>query len=262
MSRSISIINIEDGTEISVNDEFVSACWNPVHNTVIAAGAQDIFVLDGDSLSIISRTEVSNRHYISRIEPSHNGLLIVMLDRIGTAQLFNLEAGAVFEKFQDSTGGTKWTTACFDQDDEHIVFSSNLVAFCSLSIYSIMAGPVSTLVGPSEAVAQVLFHPVWPHIYSRGVGSIRIWTPTYLNDWSRFVPRFTAVTSNQVYKEPESEFDEEEGRMEEIECDAEIEVYEKVTEFLFESDAEFGEQFMYLPLDVDGLIKERLGVCE
>jgi len=91
--------------------------------------------------------------------------------------------------------------------------------------------------------------PLFPHVYClssdpRAGTSIRVWTPTYVNTWARFVPGFDDVLASTVYRERESEFDEEEARPE-PQVSEPADVFGVDLEWIFSSD-----ELFYLPLDV------------
>lgn len=200
---------------------------------------------------------------IVHIEISHQGTLLAVIEKAGTVHVFHTEAQRVIHSFQDSSGGRKWNCACFDHEDQHIIFSSNQLATCTLMVFSLKETGfgllTSDLQGPSEAVQQIIFHPLWPHIYTRGTSGLRIWTPTYLNSWTKLVPGFDEVLANDLYQEKESEFDEEEAVDEfaPVLLSEPIDVFTIVPEFLFASDEQYPDQLLYLPLDIKQAIGQR-----
>jgi hypothetical protein len=265
VSHMLTLVNIDTGDHLAIPGEFVSACWSredildgraPI---VIAATAKDVLLINSVTLETIWRHEVTtDRKGIATIEPSHKGDRLLVIEKSGSAVLLSIDAQIVLTTFQDPTNDRKFTCACFDREDQHVIFSSNQTAACVLTLFSVRDGGLITAVlqGPSEAVQQIMFHPLWPHIYTRGFGGLRIWTPTYLNSWAKFVPGFDHVVANSLYEEKESEFDEEEAVDEasRIVRPERIEVFEDVPQNLFASDALFPDQLLYLPLDVDGAV--------
>jgi hypothetical protein len=253
-SHQLSIADAQAGEIHEIPGEFFAACWSPCSQCIVAAGHKEIYIIDPESLQIMSQTDIGKT--IHHISISHNGLLLIILLKLGNACLFNIEAGITVQELQNSAGGRKWTCACFSHDDQHMIFSSNVVASCTLMIFDLQGLMKSDLQGPSEAVGDVMSHPIWPHIYTRGITSLRIWTPTYLNSWAKFVPGFDDVLANDMYHEKETEFDEEEDA-EEI-CrspDVHIDINTGTRQALFPSDVDFPDQLIYLPLDVQKAVE-------
>jgi WD40 repeat protein len=268
VSHALTLVNIDSGECATIAGEFVSVCWsreeipNDKPPTIIAATAKDILLINSVSLEIIWRHEITtDRKGIARIEPSHKGDRLLVLEKSGSALLLSIDAQSVLTNFQDPTNYRKFTCACFDLDDQHIIFSSNQTASCVLTVFSVRDGGLitSVLQGPSEGVQQLLFHPLWPHIYTRGHASMRIWTPTYLNSWAKFVPGFDHVVANSLYDERESEFDEEEAVDEaaRISRPSRIEPFAEIADLLFPSDEKFPDQLLYLPFDIDAAVRAR-----
>ena len=113
---------------------------------------------------------------------------------------------------------------------------------------------VNNLNGPPETVTGLIAHPTRPILYSVDTSSIRIWTPTYLNRWSKFTPGFVDVLANIYYDEKENEFDEEETVEEvtKIEIKEPIDVINPSRNYgiIFPSDEDWPDQLMYLPLRI------------
>lgn len=67
----------------------------------------------------------------------------------------------------------------------------------------------TTLEGPTEGVANLLWHPVQPVIVSlgSGLGGVYVWAKNFTENWSAFAPDFTELEANEEYEEREDEFD-------------------------------------------------------
>ena len=262
------VIDIEAHRDIELPGTYVSGCWSPIQPTLILASTKGIYTFSSETMQQVSEVEhvLEGRREIQKIEIGRNGVLMLIIEKSGSVLLWNTEENIGLRTFQDTTGRLKWTVGCFDNKDEYAFFSSSLVASCTITGFSLrdqnLGMLVSDLKGPSEAVGQMLFHPLYSHIYclssdSKSGNSIRIWTPTYLNVWSKFVPGFDDVIANDLYYERESEFDEEEARPEvyrDTTADP-IDIYSITPEYLFPSDEQLPNQLIYLPLAVDRLVE-------
>ncbi|KAK8899893.1 hypothetical protein M9Y10_002216 [Tritrichomonas musculus] len=256
-SKTLILVNVLTGESRFREGDFVSCAWHPTNNKIFAASIKEIFMID-TNLDILSQLPLEARKNILKIEISHKGLLLLIIEKTGGCLLFQIEAQAVIHTFQDSVGRMKWTSAIFDPRDEFVVFASNEMALCTLTIFSVAAQSLGTLVsdlqGPNEPVGQMIYHPFHPVIYTRGIESIRVWTPTFLNSWSKFMPGFVDVLANDLYYEREDEFDEEEEVPEPdkiIHTDT-IDVFSvpPTVNSIYNSN----DVLNYLPLDVDVLI--------
>jgi hypothetical protein len=268
-SQLLTIVHIENREKVRLPGEFVSACWsrellaNGRPPTIIAATLKTILLINSVTLEILWRHEVAtDRKGIAQIVPSHRGDSLLVLEKGGAALLVSIEAQMALTNFHDPTNDKKFTCGCFDADDQHVILSSNQTASCLVIIFSVRDGGLitSVLQGPSEAVHQILFHPLWPHVYTRAAAGIRVWTPTYLNSWSTFVPGFDHVMVNLLYDERESEFDEEEAVNESAGMNRpeRIDLFGNVPDFIFPSDAQFEDQLLYVPFDEDAAILARI----
>ena len=269
-NQRATIIDIEAHQSVELEGSYVSGCWHPAQPMLILASTKGLHKFSAETLQEVSTVEhiVEGRKEIQKIGIGRNGVLMLIIEKSGSIMLWNIEADINLRTFQDSTGGTKWTVGCFDNRDEHVFFSSSLVASCTITGFSLrdqnLGMMVSDLKGPSEAVGLMLCHPLYAHIYcmscdSKNSNSIRVWTPTYLNVWSKFVPGFDDVIANDLYYERESEFDEEEQHQEVLRDTAAdpIDVFTVTPEYFFPSDQQFPDQLLYLPLDVESLVRSQ-----
>lgn len=255
--KTITLVNVLSGEFRNCEGDFVSACWHPTNNKIFVAATKEILTFD-THFNILSQFSIEARKNILKIEISHKGLLLLIIEKNGECLLFQIEAQAVIHTFQDSVGDMKWSSAVFDPSDEFVVFASYQLALRTLTIFSIdpqnLGILVSDLQGPNEPVNQIIYHPFHPVIYTRGIESIRVWTPTFLNSWSKFMPGFVDVLANDLYYEKEDEFDEEEDvpEPEKIAHTDFIDVFNSppTKSSIFNST----EVLNYLPLDVDVLI--------
>ncbi|OHT07653.1 hypothetical protein TRFO_24061 [Tritrichomonas foetus] len=259
-SRHITLVNVLTTEEKSMEGDFVSVCFHPYYNKIFAATNKDIYMFDTHFSELShypSEDKKNTLKNILKIEISHQGLLLLIIEKNGGCLLFNPEAQAVIHTFQDSVGGMKWTSAVFDPKDELVVFATNEMALRTLTIFSIadqLGTIISDLQGPNEPVGQLLYHPHHPVIYTRGIESIRVWTPTFLNSWSNFMPGFVDAIANDLYYEREDEFDEEEtvAEPEKIIHEDLIDVFSPVTN---KNIMNSNEVLNYMPLDIDSLVK-------
>lgn len=253
-SNRITLLNIFTGETKFIDGDFISVCWHTNDNRIFAAATKELVTFDSD-FNILSTFQPEVKKNFIKIEISHNGLLLLIIENSGGCLLFQIEAQSVITTFQDSVGEMKWTSAAFDPKDELVVFASNKIALRTLTIYSLLDQGllVSDLQGPNEPVGQIIYHPFHPVIYTRGVESIRVWTPTFLNSWSKFMPGFVDAFSNDLYYEKEDEFDEEEEHPEpeKIEHDDFIDVFTMSPSITSVYNTK--ERLNYLPLDVNAL---------
>ena len=255
--HKITLLNLKTKQKMSVESDFVSVCWHPVNNFIFAAGAKDIHVYD----SLLNEKKVFSpdpKKFILKIEMSNKGMLLLIIEKNGGCLLYQIEAQSAIHTFQDHVGSTKWTSAVFDPKDEIVVFASNEMGLKTLTMFSIVDSELgillSDLQGPNEPVGQIIYHPFHPVIYTRGIYSIRVWTPTFLNSWSKFMPGFVDAIANDLYYEREDEFDEEEEVPEpdKIEHDEEINIFDPPPKkSIFNSPYNLN----YLPLDINALIQ-------
>ena len=190
---------------------------------------------------------------MSYITISHNGELLLAIDHSSVVSLISLETKEVFT-ISKGYSENRWTHAVFDRNDENIIFGSSLAPSCRLNIYNVeRLIMINQLLGPTDPVKALFCHPLRPVCYVLGAQSVRIWTPTFLNHPSIFLPGFDELTSNEKYFERESEFDEEEVKPEifnntqnEI-----IDVLNSPPSFYIESDVNFLNQLIKLPFNLN-----------
>lgn len=262
-SQTMVVINTMTSEVRDFPGEYVSAVWSRTEPIILAASGRSVHVFSAETSNLIRSIENIQKKEIMKVIPGNRSPLFTVLDKVGEAAIYSMELDNVVTTIQNQTSGDKWTCGCFNNDDQYVFFSSSRVALCTLTGFSTESGMLkSELKGPSEAVGDLIFHPLWSHIYSlacdsRGSDSIRIWTPTYLNSWSKFVPGFTDVIENDIYYERESEFDEEETRPEDVRNTEQdpIDVYTETTQYIFPDDEKYPNQLIYLPLDITAMLK-------
>lgn len=240
---------------ITVSTDVIDACYNPVDGTIVTCINEKVVIFDPETLNVKAESEIECKRGITKIAISHHGTLLIILEKTGIAHLYNVDMNMVFHSFQNPAGGNKWTCMTFDKSDEHVLFSSNLTASCLITCFSTTKTLLTLeLNGPAEATLQLFSHPILPVIYTRGVSSVRIWTPTFLNQWSVLQPGFEKVLKNDLYDEKEDEFDEEEEyndpEIVQIEGGP-LDIFSNHNYKYFPNDDDFPDQLLYLPLNID-----------
>ena len=260
----LEILNIENNEEHFLHEYSISACWCCKNDNesngnedikLLSTNGESIYLYD-ESLNLISTikdSEKKKQNTIQEVKASHTGNLFLTLTKESTSIRLLNQTTSVIAEFND-----KYSHMTFDSTGEYVILSSNERDKCNLTIFKYTSETINNLKGPSETVKGLISHPIQPIIYSIGSSSVRIWTPTYCNSWSAFMPGFVEIYSNVYYDEKENEFDEEEINEEvsKIESKEKIDIFTQEKKYVFQSDKEWPDQLFYLPLNINALLEK------
>ena len=226
------IIAFEDGRVMCCNSSTETFSLN--HSLISGCFHQEIVLLLLTSQSTIIIFDINNGS-ISAIldEPDlgsheHNGFIAIYSRQAGheiilsgrnrvlrviTVNLSTYQVQLKF-KLQDAVDRYSWKGSGFSH---HVNFDASFtfaaVATKGKHLIYIWENSTSNLVqkleGPKEEVAQLLWSPIKPKLYSIGSlsGKIYILGPQFPQKWAALVPNIEALETNIEYIEREDEFD-------------------------------------------------------
>lgn len=228
------------------------------NDNIIVAKNTKISLIDTQNGTIIKSFDAPARKSIHSIEVSHKGDLAIIIDKAGAAHLLNLGTGEFLHKFCDHVGDTRFSTASFDRHDEHIIFGTAEITDASFTAYELDRFSLrkSFTNGPREAILQLIFHPVHPIVYARASKGIHVWRAVYKNRWVHSVPELDNMFANEMYQEPENEFDQDfESGARKVEdlSDQPVDIFSKAPFYVFEDDKNYEKQIFTIPITINDI---------
>ncbi|EAY20374.1 hypothetical protein TVAG_193500 [Trichomonas vaginalis G3] len=225
---------------------------------IVAAKGSRITLIDTEKNAVAKVFDAPAKKNICSIEVSHKGELIIVLDKAGAAHLLNVNTGEFKHKFCDHVGDTRFATASFDRHDEHAIFGTSEIADASFAAYELDCYSLrkNFTNGPREVILQLIFHPVHPIVFARAMKGIHIWRAVYKNRWIHSVPELDNMFTNEMYQEPECEFDAEfESGVRNVEdlSGHPVDIFTKVPFSIFESDKNYPNQLITLPITIEDI---------
>ena len=226
-------------------------------DTLFACYNSDLSIYEPPAFELKDIFDTEVKRGINSIEVTHKGVILAILDKSGCITLFDRVKEEVVKALQDKVTRVHFVTAAFDRHDEHIICGASKMTSYSFTSYDLSQYVMRSFQnGPREAVLQLLFHPLQPIIFARAAKGIHIWKPIYKDRWKHSVPEYNNLLSNEVYDEPESEFDEghESGKKAPYEhLSTPIDIFTREETHPFDDDVNFPDQMFTLPVTIDDI---------
>ena len=224
------------------------------NDTLFACYKSDLSIYEPPSFDLKDIFDTEVKRGINSIEVTHKGIILAIIDKSGCITLFDRSNETVVNTLQDKVTRVHFVTAAFDRHDEHIICGASKMTSYSFTSYDLSHFVMRSFQnGPREAILQLLFHPLQPIIFARAAKGIHIWKPIYKDRWKHSVPELNNLLSNEVYDEPESEFDEghESGKKAPYQhLNTPIDIFTREEYHAFEDDSRFPDQMFTLPVTI------------
>ena len=258
--NSFHIINFQNNSIENLPGLYSSFKFN-IDGNLILTTKNFIKIFNFNSpFNLLNEFQIDFKRGLFGIEISHNGNYLLLLERSGTTQLFDFRLKTIIFSFSDTVNRFPFNSGVFDRMDEYIILGSNQIGINSFSAYNLSNGLIrKNYTGPKEGTFQILFHPIYPIIFTRGSKGIHIWKPIYKDRWIHTLPEKNKLIQNIIYDEPESEFDEDHQiqKPDQIQCIdiGFIDVINKNNYYYFESDKNFPNQIFKIPITIEDMIQ-------
>lgn len=193
-----------------VAGKFTAVAWAVRERCFYAAdAARAVHKFEMDGLSEVrGYGEREDKALVAVMVVSHNGKMMLTLNRRGVGMLMDVETGKVMHRYVDVVGRAKYTTAAFDRNDEYVLLGTKNSINQAFVVYNIVTGMITNIFhGANETIERILVHPLRPMIFAQTMSTLYRWSTSKRLRTTVSVPEDALMRENVVYEEREDEFD-------------------------------------------------------